>query len=140
MSAAATTKRTPIWVSSAWRRGETEARHTSAAELGGCGGIGVASLLSMIRMVTEYGVGAIKLLGEHDPHQRVRQREARQRPGEIGPRPHRWRKAIGPADQQREVAAVAPARLQEAGKLARRELPAALIERHDIILVRDSRE
>src|SRR6185437_9640342 len=94
------------------------------------GDFGMGSV-PMIRMVGQYAQRAVELLCQHDTHQSVRQREPRQREGEIASRQHRGRKTVGAAYQEREIAPVLHSGAEPVGELPRAHLRAVLIERHD---------
>src|SRR5207244_12848623 len=78
-------------------------------------------------------VRAVELLSEQHARQRMRERQARERQGEIAPCQHLGRKSVGPADEEREILPLAHASLEPGGELARRELPAALVESGHVI-------
>src|SRR5262245_37519450 len=100
---------------------------------------GVMSL-AMIRVIGEHAVSAIELLRQHDTHQRVRERELRQRPLEVGAREHFRREAVGTADEEREVAAVAHALTQPARELLCGHFLAALVESDDEVVLAERGE
>ena len=66
-------------------------------------------------MVGEHRGGAVELLGGHQAHQHVRQRERAERPLFVGTREHVGRVAFRAANHESEVAALAQAMLEELG-------------------------
>src|SRR5215469_2552957 len=99
---------------------------------GAAGGKGLTSA-AMIRVIDEDAVGAIELLGEQHPGKRVRQGQPRQRQCEVAARQHPGGQAVGTAYEECQVLTLLHATAEPRGELARRELPAALIERNDVV-------
>ena len=87
----------------------------------------------MIRVMRQYAVCAVQLLGEQHPHQRVRQRQARQGQREIAARQHPRGEPVRAPDHERQVLSLLHAPAEPVGELAGGELSAALIEGNDVV-------
>ena len=94
----------------------------------------------MIRVIRQHAMSAIELLGQQDPHQRMRKRQTRQGPFEVAPLQDIRGETIGPADEKGEIASVLQARSEPGRQLAGRHLHAVLVERDYIFASPESRK
>src|SRR5437879_2588919 len=62
--------------------------------------------VAMIRVIRQHAMSAIELLGQQDPHQRVRKRQTRQGPFEVASLQHIRSEAIRPTDEEGQIAAI----------------------------------
>src|SRR3990167_9646876 len=80
-------------------------------------GLGMRGELLVVRVAGQNCPGTIQLFTDQNPHQRVRQRQRRQRPALIGPRTDFRRQPFGAADHEVHRARVQPPAIEPARQL-----------------------
>src|SRR5665213_4318147 len=95
---------------------------------------------AVIRVAGQHRAGTVDLLGQHYAHQRMRQRQARQRPAAAGPCQYFIRQTVGAADDAGHILRGRALRLQPVRQPERVELLTVLIQRHHQIARRQPRQ
>eukprot|EP01092_Planopodium_desertum_P003000 TRINITY_DN15154_c0_g4_i1.p1 TRINITY_DN15154_c0_g4~~TRINITY_DN15154_c0_g4_i1.p1 ORF type:complete len:319 (+),score=77.32 TRINITY_DN15154_c0_g4_i1:1023-1979(+) len=90
----------------------------------------------MVGVIGQHRSCAIQLLGHHQPHQHVRQRQRADRPLFVGQRRHFRRMPFRATDQERQVPALSTPVLQALRQLFGTELAARYVQCNDIGILR----